>query len=443
MSTLSCLNRAYDIKSNNVNAIAHSLPRLFSHKDYVVYTDKTIYTEDNSEGIQIVLPFILKKNEILIEDYSPVELYSKDVRYNSKTRNILRSISVVATFYADIKKGDDVVRAEFVAESFTGQRLQLERRFYVPIVFVGRNSAKYLSKLSILNDDDEYITYRLFNFRRHVQEFGNLTLDRERPIKLLKRLLQCKNLIEPALEPEIAEDIEETVEGLLNSKKIQLINDYETAYFNLTDITSNPYLYSSIPTKVINNHINEMNNIVKKMKSSRKFRRSITKQLTKYTKQLKLPKDMDTETMQRYNDKISTNAIDVFEILDKEVQNSIPEKVYIFMDDFMNVITKSGFHKITMGWVNKYTIGIVKDDFTSKIPHNELKKMAAENDLVDVTYKLVDAKDLEGLKIRYNVWVKYNPTEEENKYWEQMRDNLIKDKRNFNIKQKFVIPRYF
>ena len=440
MSAMDSIHRSYEIKTNNVNAIAKSLPRLFSHKDYVVYTDKTVYTEDNVNGIQIVLPFILRKNEILIEDYSPIELFSPIVKYSSKTRKMLRGISIVATFYADIKKGDDVVRAELVAESFTGQRLQLERRFYVPIIFVGENSANYLKNLSILKDDDQYIKYRLFNYRRHIQEFSNLSLNKERPIKLLKRLLQCKELIAPALEPEIANDISETVEILLSSKKIQLINDYETAYSNLLEITSNPYMSNSIPVKVIDSHIDEMENIIKEMKASGTFRRAITQKLKKYTKELELPENRTPEAMQQYNEKILANAEDVFEILDNQVQKMIPEKVYGFMNDFMDIMTKSGFHKITMGWVAKDTMGIVKDDFTSKIPPNELRKMARENDLIDVNYRLINAKELDGLKIRYSLWVRYNTTEDENKVWNNMKSRLIKDKNNFSIKHKYVIP---
>lgn len=443
MSATDSIHRSYEIRTNNVNAIAKSLPRLFSHKDYVVYTDKTVYTEQNNNGIQIVLPFILKKNEILIEDYSPIELYSPIVKYSSKTRNMLRGVSIVATFYADVKKGDDVVRAELVAESFTGQRLQLERRFYVPIIFVGENSANYLKDLSILNDNDQYIKYRLFNFRRHVQEFSNLTLNKERPIKLLKRLMQCKELIAPALEPEIANDISETVETLLSNKKIQLINDYETAYSNLLEIASNSYMYNSVPIKVIDSHINEMENIIKEMKASGTFRRTITKKLKRYTKELKLPEERTPEVMQQYNEKILANAEEVFEILDEQVQKMIPEKVYGYMNDFMDIMLQSGYHKITMGWIAKDTMGIVKDDFTAKIPANELRKMARENDLIDVNYKLINAKELDGLKIRYSLWVRYNTTEDENKVWDKMQTQLIKDKQNFNIKHKYVIPASF
>ena len=86
---------------------------------------------------------------------------------------MLREITIVTDFYVDIKKGTDIVNAEIVAESFTGQRLQLTRRFFVPVVFVGNSSANYLKHLNLLTNDDDYLEYRLLNFKRHLQEFSN------------------------------------------------------------------------------------------------------------------------------------------------------------------------------------------------------------------------------------------------------------------------------
>jgi len=164
----------FDKKSSeNIKFIEQSLPEIFKGREYIVYLKKTF---PDKPGFVLEYPFVLKPNEILIEDYAPVQLFAKGVRYNKKTQDFLREITIVVDFYADIEdvKTKKTKTVEIVAESFAGQRLQLSRRFFPPIVFVGENSARYLKNLDYLKEDEKYLEYRLFNFKRHLQEFSNL-----------------------------------------------------------------------------------------------------------------------------------------------------------------------------------------------------------------------------------------------------------------------------
>ena len=64
--------------------------------------------------------------------------------------------------------------------------------------------------------------------------------------------------------------------------------------------------------------------------------------------------------------------------------------------------------------------------------------MAVENKLVKVNYKLIDRDKVDLKRVRYSVWVRYNPTDAENENYQRLRNSLLKDKKNFNIKRAFV-----
>ena len=427
-------------KKNNIESITKSLPEIFNKKDYVLYTTKMIQHEHSTEETPMMFPFILKKNEILIEDYSPITLFSKIVEYSNETRPILREITIVTDFYADIKQGKDTIHAEIVAESFKGQRLQLSRRFFVPVVFVGNNSANFLKHFEPLNNNDTYIEYRMFNFRRHIQEISNLTNMQERPIKLLKRILQATDLIAPALDEKTLSEITDTVGGLLENPQIKLINDYETAYSNLLQIVGNPNIYNQTGKDNLNKHIQEMYNIIEEMKATNKFDEKNISELTRFTNDLNLDKIKSEEDIKAYYDKALIQAQPASYMLDTIVMQIIPKEVYQYSDKFLDIIQKAGYHQINICWLDKNLIGVVKDDFTSKIPANKLKEMAVQNNLVNAEYKFIKPSELSGPKVRYMVWVRYNSSNEENQEWENIKSKLIADKDNFNIKRRLAIP---
>ncbi len=440
---LTSIQSLFNKRENNINSISRSIPKLFEHKDYIVYTNKTVYNE-NQQAIQMLFPFVLKKNEILIEDYSPIELFTNLVKYDKNTRGMLREITIVTDFYVDIKKGTDIVNAEIVAESFTGQRLQLTRRFFVPVVFVGNSSANYLKHLNLLTNDDDYLEYRLFNFKRHLQEFSNLKELQERPIKLFKRVLQCTDLILPVLDKNTTQDITNTIEENLNNPNIQLVNDYQTAFGNIIQITTMPNLWlkAQYNNNQITRHINTMKQIVAEMKNSDGFNKAEIEELEKFTNNLaERAKLINSEfRLKDFYKTTMKEAGPIANILDKIVNDNTKdkEKILSYIDTFYKIMTMAGFHKIEMCWLDKNLLGIVKDDFTSKIPEDELKKMAAENKLADVNYTFIDRSVLSGPKVRYSVWVRYNASEKENETWENMKKQLLDDKQNFKLKREFT-----
>lgn len=441
-NTLSAIKNLNNKRYNNIESVSKTIPELFNHKEHITYSDK-ILEDENKNEIHLTFPFVLKENELLIEDYSPILLYSNAIKYDKNTRDMLREITIVTDFYVDIQKGDDIINAEIVAESFSGQRLQLTRRFFVPIVFVSNSSANYLKHLSILQDDDKYLEYRLFNFKRHLQEFSNLKEMQERPIKLFKRVLQCTDLILPVLDANTVDDINSTISKNLNNPKIQLINDYQTAFSNLIQITMMPSLYLKAQyNNEVTKHVNSMIKITDEMKALNQFKPEEIALLEKTNSKLQEDlKMLNSEyKLRMYTQDIIQISTSVFEMLDNIVKASTSdkEKILGYVETFNKIMRNAGFHKIDICWLNNTTIGVVKDEFTSTIPVKELKQMAKENNLADVDYKFINRAELSGPKVRYAVWVRYNSTDKENQNWELMKSQLLQDKKNFNIKRNFV-----
>ena len=442
-SVISSLTESSYKSDANIKAITSSIPNLFNHKNYIIYTDK-ILLDKNKKAVHMTFPFILKENEILIEDFSPVTVYTELVKYNKNTRGMMREITIVTDFYADIKKGDDLVNAEIVAESFTGQRLQLTRRFFVPVIFTGHRSAIYLKHLNLLTNNDDYIEYRLFNFKRHLQEFSNLNELEMRPVKLFKRVLQCEDLILPLLAPETVEEINNTIEANLNNPKIQLINDWQTAFENLTKITAMPRLYLKAQYKnKITRHLDSMKQITLEMKNSGLFNKDDIALIENFTddiaeRQKLINSESKLDEYHKYILKNSDPVIDAAIRITTEATRD-KEKIIGYIDTFGKILEAAGFRKIDMCWLDKNLIGIVKDDFTSTIEEKDLKLMAKENGLADVEYKFINKSSLSGTKVRYALWVRYNPTDKENQIYENMKSELLKDKTNFNIKRRFIL----
>lgn len=439
---LTSLSTLFSKREANIESISKSIPKLFNHQDYIIYTDKILVDNNNNE-IHMMFPFILKKNEILIEDYSPIELFTNTVKYDKTNRDMLREVTIVADFYVNIKKGDDIVNAEIVAESFTGQRLQLTRRFFVPIIFTGNSSARYLKNLNLLTNDEDYLEYRLFNFRRHLQEFSNLNELQERPVKLFKRVLQCADLIAPVLDPHTADDIYQTIEYNLKNPKIQLLNDYQTAFGNLVQIVSMPNLYLKIQyNNKVTAHLNTMKQIVEEMKQTKTLKDNELAIVENYTNDLaNRAKLINSEfRLKDYYKYIMKTAKTPMDIVENAINQNTKdkEKIISYIDTFTKIMTMAGFHKIDMCWLDTKTVGIVRDDFTNTIPEKDLKNMATQNKLADVNYKFINKKDLYGPKVRYAVWVRYNSTQKENEVWETMKTKLLDDKDNFNIKRRFI-----
>ena len=81
-------------------------------------------------------------------------------------------------------------------------------------------------------------------------------------------------------------------------------------------------------------------------------------------------------------------------------------------------------------------MGVAEDNFTHNI--KDFKKFAKENDLIDVNYKLIKETEIPDMRMRYDIFARYNSSEKQNEYYKRFRKRLLDDRKNFVIKRKFV-----
>lgn len=140
-------------KSNEINNIKDGIEKVLTNKVQVLHFNKKFKEND------VNYTFILNKNEILANDMTPFFAYTKKLQYNEKMIDYPREITILPDFYVTIKneKTNEIKNIELIEESFLGERFQISRRFFVPIIFTRNNSLKYMKNLDYLTDDKKYI----------------------------------------------------------------------------------------------------------------------------------------------------------------------------------------------------------------------------------------------------------------------------------------------
>ena len=342
-----------------------------------------------------------------------------------------REISIIPEFFINIVYKGKNNFIEIVPESFVGERLQLSRRFFASTVFIHNSSIPFLKNLPYINNDTEYLFYRMLSFRRHLQEINNILVTEDRPVKLLKRLKQTADMISPVLSPKMYNEISEFTAQNLANKDIQLLNEYSNICGNILNIMEHTKLYSKMKQS---GDIDYMYNIL---------------YLTLDT--LDQRGNVDKRAIQIMRDFANTKADNISreELLEKyeKVNNEIVKAIYSQMSDkskieryiaiFNQIYIDAGYHKVSLYWLDKNTIGILKDDFTKNI--KDFNDFAKQNNLVTINYKLIKPEQAPSLTLRYDILARYNSTEDENKEYERFKEKLLKDRANFTIKEKFVI----
>ena len=421
---------------------ASSIKKITEEKDYVIYTKKQL--EFSNPPKYITFPFAMKANELLIEDMPPVTVYSNEITYSKNDKIYPKEISIVPDYIFVLKdiKTNKKYNIEIVGESFKGQRLQLSRRFFVPQIFIGMQSF-YIKTFPFLRDKEKYIEYRLFNFERLLTEVSNLTLTNDRPVKKMKRILQIENLIEPAINPEKSQKIKTMISENLAKQEVQALNDYSNIYGNILTIMQTPKIFFDMQNDgQIKNYLNIMLAQLDLLSKSSEIDKNSLKFLKEYTEnnfnkitEIKDQKELDEFLISAFSDadKISKNVQNCFKSVIKN-----QEEMNNFIKEIEKLYTDAGFHKIDMGWIKEGTLGIVKDDFTKNLTKDELKQLAKENNLADVNYILINPVDMNKIYVKHTVRVRFNSSKTENDNWLKLKTKLLEDKKNFNLKYKFL-----
>ena len=423
-----------------INNISQTIDKALNDTDYVYYTKKKIITESN-ESKEIEVPYIMKSREILLENMTPIKLHSDLVSYNNKMPHYMREISIVLEYYITLNKDGTEYEIELVPESFLGERLQMKRRLFTSCVFVHYNSIPFITKMGYVKDDDKYLYFRILSFKRHLQEINNIISLRERIFKIPKRLRQSADVINPVLADKEYQSIKDYTGNILSDSNVVLLNEYSNLLNNIYDLSLNPEEFKTlINNGKIDTMLKEMNNIIKNLQSNGVEKKNVAI-LENFTKNLilnvsKIEDKSDIYALQKFLDNnIQEIKNNIILLIPKETIN-VKEIVKI-IDKFNKIYVKSGYHKITLYWLDKNTIGVLENDYTKNI--KDLNKLAKENNLVDrISYKLIKEENAPYTALRYDVFVRNNCTKEEDRYLEEINNKLLKDKKNFKLKYRVV-----
>ena len=93
------------------------------------------------------------------------------------------------------------------------------------------------------------------------------------------------------------------------------------------------------------------------------------------------------------------------------------------------ILNNSGYHEVTLYWLSESKIGIIRDNFTNSIKN--LKEFAANNDLPELEYVLINKNQLPKYPLKFKLYV-HDGSSQNN-----LVDVFLKDKKNFNIKFKY------
>ena len=427
-------------RADNIKNISEGLAETFLDKDYVKYTQKTLQDEESVFNVDV--PYIMKSGEILIENRIPITLYSDLVRYNSIMPSYMREISIIPEFYVTINNSGRSKVIEIIPESFLGNRLQLSRRFFASNVFVHNKSVSFLKDISYINDKEKYLYYRQLSFKRHLQEMNNILIMEDRPVKLLKRLMQTADIISPVLPVETYNEISEFVYTNLNNHDIQLLNEYTNICGNIFNIMDSPSLFFTL----LNNgeleimYKNIQYTIASLERNGRMAPESII--LLKDFQENVMAKIFDLTTrseLKTFREQAMIKYEKVYNTASKTVLNCLnkPEKIKEFIDIFNQIYENAGFHRVSLYWLDNKTIGIVEDEFTKNI--KDFSMFAKENELIDIEYKLIKPNNIPEMKMRYDVYARDNSTDQENEYYKLLQDKLLNDRKRFSIKKKMIL----
>ena len=422
-----------------------SLPHIFNDEDYIFVATKSPL--DNKD-IKVQVPFVMKKNELLLENLKPVNLYSSSVVYNTTMNNYVRQVSVIFDFFVDIKdvNSNKVKRIEIVPEAFLGSRLQLSKRLFVPSCFDGINSYVYMQRYSVLKDEKLYLDTRIYNLMRYVDLVQTNAEQSVLPIKMLKRLHQGIDAFSPLLTQDEKNEFYKTISFYLNDDNVVYLNDIQNIFYMLHLIAEDKkalnYCKSNSQLSVLSKVFDKDLLALKKtglfdIKDLNKLD-SVQKELVK-----KMFSTKTDEDFYALSDIVKRQQVECYKILKKMYNKTINIKELLEINSVLeSKFIKAGFVKKTMYWLDDSHIGFIKDESMINCTEQSLKNFAIESGLPNVNYKFIKKSDVDNLKnVHSNVWIRLTPTNEQNNYYEHMKKALLNDRKNYSIKSKiYFVP---
>lgn len=421
----------------NLGLISGALDNVVNKKNYVAFSPKVF--ELNKIIHKVDYPYSMGYNEILLTGAPSITLFSDKLSYFKTMKKYPREISLVTEYKFDLKYKDKVIETKIIPESYFGARLNINRRFFASSIFVNPYSAHFLNKESILTDPKLYYMYRMISYKRHIGEIETiLDTDLKRTNKMFKRFMQTADMIQPLLDKDLYNEISDFVYENLADRDMQLLNEYENIGFMLKKLEKHPGLFMGY---IKNGTLQKMYNLAEETLEELYNRGNIDK------KYLDVVKEFQNTRFKRFlisevkNDLPEYDTEDkTYDILSDALGGAMisriigAEKIDKYVSAFKEIFTKAGYHKFQLYWLDNRTLGYVEDDFSRNI--KDMDKFIKENELADFNYKMIKESEIPEVTLRYDLWVRNNPTSEEEKYYKQMRQVLEEDRKNFKVKRK-------
>ena len=438
-SPFELLNRMTKTNKYYKDSIKDSLDYVVNGKNYIKYVRKIFHNKKYSYRVDY--PYYMSSNEILLTGFPMVKMYSDNLIYNKDQKKYLREITLIPNFFIDLKYKDKVIPVEISPESFFGARLQLKRRFFATSVFANSYSTKFLKNTEILKDEDEYFFYRMLSFRRHLLETENIKgAGLDRPLKIFKRIIQTANTIKVVLGDEKYNEISEYVESYLYNPDIQLLNECVNIYGIVYSLQKSPQLLVRLNSLGKTASLYEVaEECLNKLYERGKVDKKHLDVMKNYheTKLKYLSSISDAENVYLLEDRALCDAVkDEANVAVRELVKD-DGKIDKFISYFNDILIKAGYHRTFIYWLDEHTLGILSDDYTKNI--KDVEKFAKDNGLTAIEYKFINAAQIPKDTIKYEVWTRYNPTEEEEAAYKNLRQTLLDDRKNYNIKRKMVL----
>lgn len=395
--------------------------------------------------------FLLQPNEIVLPSYDIIRLYSKNISYYPGYKKILRELTTTIEYYVDIidKQTDKTYPMTLVASVGDGKRLyQPKLRYFVPNTYTSMASLNHVKKTLQKLDDNTYINLRLTNYFHHfiLLSYGNSKFNGN-PLKIVKRLLQCTDILSPVLPKNVLDQIHNSTYNILQSPTIALINDYYNANEILYSITKSEKFYMKLEqNKEVSNLIADMENILYEMINDSQLIYNELKPLFDYQKELGRAKTNLAAIKSIIEEKYPETKTYIEELMFKKMPNN--KKLSIYMDYLNKVVESAGIYNIRFYKDRSDHIYVFKDDFTRKLNLDNLSELDISNGtythIYDNTtkFEFMDPQNLYGSTKKVSCgWVRYNTTQLQDSIYEDLKKYLLKDKKNFRIRIRPGIQR--
>ena len=388
--------------------------------------------------------FKIPPTEILLADYNYIKLFTDEISYYKDYRKILREVTISTSYYADItdEQTGKTRRVEIIEETFNGKRFQTNYRQFVPHAFTDISSLEFARHL-VPQDNDKYLDMRLGDYLRHYKDIHFINgIGEVSPLKVVKRILQCTDILAPIIPEDKLDEIHGKIYEVLSDKTVALINDYYVSSMGASDILASKVLRETLYNNgKLDTLINNLDSMLKELEQDEDIKKDELTSLIKYQKVLNDNRNDIVKLAQYTKD----THYELENYLDKLMSTHIKNKEYfIECSKYLENLLRAGGLRIVKLYKdpdNPQIVYIIKDDNTKDLNLSDISKIGLENSYStyiydkDTTFKFLELKDFKGKILDIDPhWVRYNTTKTEDEQWENIKNKLIKDKKNYNLK---------